>query len=265
MNWELDYIPMKEGSRTETSEVIDNCQTSDPARKSYQNIDYTFVPAPLPTFQRWLDLKSRFGGMSTLRALEYEHLCQIEFSGKMLDVGGGRNAAYLKYIDNVDYHSVNIDPNIDPTWLVDVGEKLPVENHSFDVCLSLNTLEHVYDPLFLLREMHRVLRPSGTAYIAVPWMFQIHGHPDDFLRATPSWWKTATAEAGFSKIELTPLVWGRGSTRYSVSGKRGLFSQLAHFSDIMYASLMFRDKCYAGKRGQRISNVALGHFMKVVK
>ncbi|MGB0844124.1 MAG: class I SAM-dependent methyltransferase, partial [Alphaproteobacteria bacterium] len=140
-----------------------------------------------------------------------------------------------------------------------------------DNCITMNTLEHVYDPKFLIEELHRVLKKGGCVHITVPWMFRIHGHPDDFTRATPSWWRKTLEDAGFESAEITPLVWGRYCTAGTMTGYGRIFKKLsihlAHLKDCLYAFVCFRGKGqnYSGKRAQRIYNVALGHFITARK
>jgi len=235
-------------------------------------MEYTRIDPALPTVGRWISLNGRFPGNSTLRKLKYEKLTALDLSGKVLDLGGGNKARYLDLLPSgIEYNSVNIDPEMDPTWLVQPGEKLQIEDGSFDSCISMSTLEHVYDTKFLISEIFRVLKPGGQAHISVPWMFRIHGHPDDFTRASPSWWKTTMQEVGFRKTAVLPLVWGRHSTASTISNFRGLLKKtrnhITHLRDVLYARCVFfrSNGRYQGRRGQRICNVALGHFITASK
>ncbi len=48
------------------------------------------------------------------------------------------------------------------------SERLPFVDNKFDVVVSHHVIEHVEDQLLHLRELRRVLRPNGTAYMATP-------------------------------------------------------------------------------------------------
>ena len=45
---------------------------------------------------------------------------------------------------------------------------LPFEDNSFDIFLTLDVFEHIFDPVQALREIHRVLRPGGYYFMTVP-------------------------------------------------------------------------------------------------
>lgn len=51
---------------------------------------------------------------------------------------------------------------------LDGSEPLPFADASFDVVTCLETLEHLHDTDRMVREIHRVLRPTGYAIVSVP-------------------------------------------------------------------------------------------------
>lgn len=48
------------------------------------------------------------------------------------------------------------------------AENLPFQKHTFDLITCLEMLEHVKNPLLVLQEMRRILKPNGRAVILVP-------------------------------------------------------------------------------------------------
>ncbi|MES9901301.1 MAG: methyltransferase domain-containing protein [Sedimenticola sp.] len=59
------------------------------------------------------------------------------------------------------------------------SEHLPFCRDTFDLVLSNHVIEHVTDPGLHLREIHRVLRPGGTLYLATPnrwWPREVHSN-----------------------------------------------------------------------------------------
>lgn len=167
----------------------------------------------------------------------YEQLNEQVFSGKTLDFGGGSRSNYIKLFDFDQYHSVNIDPEIQPTKVVAEDEVIPFSNEYFDHIISLNTIEHIYNAHFVIKEMYRVLKPSGQLSLATPFMYPIHAHPDDYFRPTPSWYERSLSEAGFTDIQIIPLVWGPFSNSFLVGSHRYWAKLLYLTLDLIYMTL----------------------------
>ena len=191
-----------------------------------------------PSFSRCLGFLKDVRKMSITRALQYEFIKQNPMNGSVLDVGGGEKADYRSWLNCDSYDSVNIDDSAMPTWVVGVGESIPSTSHCYDTIISFNTLEHIFDTRFVLKEMYRVLKDDGKIVLTTPFLFPIHGHPDDFFRPTPSWYKQMLSEIGFKNIEVVPLAWGPFTTGQICSGLpgpiRGLRKQLALVIDFIY-------------------------------
>jgi SAM-dependent methyltransferase len=65
----------------------------------------------------------------------------------------------------------------------DVAQPFPFANAAFDVIWCSEVLEHLFDPGFAVREMHRVLAPGGRLLVTVPY----HGVFKDVLIALFRW------------------------------------------------------------------------------
>ncbi len=92
-----------------------------------------------------------------------------------LDIGCGWEARLLRSVEPHIAHGVGIDrkaPTIQSdklrTLQGDLEATLPFDDNSFDVVSMLAVLEHLSDPLRVLIEIKRVLRPNGTLILTVP-------------------------------------------------------------------------------------------------
>lgn len=174
-----------------------------------------------PSLDRYRSLFLGNRNISIMRALQYERLAEMRNLGRVLDFGGGQLASYRALVHCDQYESINIDPQIQPTWQVKIGEDLPAPANSYDTVLSMNTFEHVYRVHDALKQLNHALKPGGQFITMVPFLYPVHGHPDDFFRPTPSWWKLALAESNYSQVAVSPLYWGRSSTALTASGLSG--------------------------------------------
>ena len=186
-------------------------------------------------------LSSKLSDHSLPRALQYEVLEKCTLKGKVLDYGGGDQSLYKSLLKCDSYSSVNIDPKISPTWTIQVGDPVPCDDETFDTVISFNTLEHIYDTKSVLSELSRVLSPGGELFLTVPFLFPIHGHPDDFFRPTPSWYHCMAEEMGFSEVEIIPLSWGPYTAAMTITGLPGPLKNLrkrwALWLDLLYFKL----------------------------
>lgn len=78
------------------------------------------------------------------------------------------------------------------------GLHLPFHDGSMDAVVCLEVIEHVRDPERLLAEIHRVLKPKGSALISMPFLYPIHDAPYDYQRFTVHGWHRSLAQHGFA-------------------------------------------------------------------
>ena len=81
------------------------------------------------------------------------------------------------------------------------GRLIPFPDASFDHVLCTEVLEHAEDPVTLVVEMHRVLRPGGLLLATVPFSARVHHAPNDYHRFTR--FRLAALFTGFAKVEVT--------------------------------------------------------------
>ena len=235
-------------------------------------MEFKLLEPPLPRWSTWRDMRRVAPGQSVLRSLEYVLLEGLEFPGRVLDFGGGQKAGYAQWLSGADeICSVNIDEEFAPTHVVPPGDPLPFPDAHFDTIVTFNTLEHVYDDVAVIAELARVLKPGGTLHIIVPFLFRVHGHPDDYNRHTPSWWDITLDRQGFARASLLPLVFGRRTTAQMISGRGGrllrpLTDAIGAARDILAARLLHAGKThYTGRRGARVWSQAPGWYIRAEK
>ena len=97
-------------------------------------------------------------------------------NGRLLDVGCG-DGAYLHYMQGLGWKAEGVE--VDPLaveqahrlgLLIHYGtlEQQGFEGGRFDVITLNHVLEHVHDPLGLLKECQRLLKPEGVIKVLVP-------------------------------------------------------------------------------------------------
>ena len=81
-------------------------------------------------------------------------------------------------------------------------DNIPVASATFDFVLCTQVLEHVPDPVVVLKELHRVLSPSGQIFVTVPQGYGIHGEPYNFFNFTKFGLELVLKKAGFQATAI---------------------------------------------------------------
>lgn len=76
-------------------------------------------------------------------------------------------------------------------------------DNSIDGFVCESMLEHVQDPVKVIAEVRRVLKPGGLLLMLTPWMYPFHAAPDDYLRFSEP--ALVAALQGFRIKHLEPL------------------------------------------------------------
>ena len=92
------------------------------------------------------------------------------------------------------------NPSQDFNWAKALASSF--EKDSFDMVLSMNVLEHIYNHKHLLDEMVRILRPKGECVIFVPFLVIYHPDPMDYFRYTKDALYRMSKEAGLKDVRV---------------------------------------------------------------
>ena len=110
-------------------------------------------------------------------------LLESEKRGRLLDIGcgSGRTGAELL---RLGFEVMGVDHSAEAVELAKKrgiaaqiadldGDGIPFSDAAFDLAWAGDVLEHVFDPMFTLKESHRILRPEGKIYLNVPNEFEL--------------------------------------------------------------------------------------------
>lgn len=211
--------------------------------------------------------------MADVVAKHYDNYIKHHVSGSLLDLGCGKvplYECYKQYIsDNtcIDWgNTAHKNAYLDLEH--DLNTKLPLDDEQFDTIILSDVLEHIYQPLVLWREMHRVLKPNGKILLNVPFYYWLHEVPYDYYRYTEHTLRRFAEETNSKIHVLKPLggileIWGdlvaKISMRIPVIGKG-----LAIFSQFIMSAISNTGigKKISEKTG---SQFPFGYFMVIEK
>ena len=107
----------------------------------------------------------------------------IKPDARVIEVGSGAHGLIFYFGSQ---HGIGVDPlavsyrSLFPRWqscaptIAAVGESLPFTNQSFDIVICDNVVDHAESPARIVRELARILVPSGLLYFTVNVHHQVY-------------------------------------------------------------------------------------------
>lgn len=91
---------------------------------------------------------------------------------------------------------------------VDLNQRLPFDDASFDTVLLSDVLEHIVLPDELFAEITRILKVEGIVIIGVPFMYCLHEQPHDYHRYTRFKLQDFAVRYGLEVLDLDEYAGG---------------------------------------------------------
>jgi SAM-dependent methyltransferase len=146
-------------------------------------------------------------------------LSEIKPDSRILDAGAGEQkyrvyCKHLRYVsqDNNAYDGTGngVGGHV-ASWtygetnlICDIAS-IPEPDASFDAIMCTEVLEHVPDPVLVLREFRRLLKPAGKLILTVPFCSFTHFAPYHFSTGLSQYWYFEHLNRfGFAEISCTP-------------------------------------------------------------
>jgi len=129
--------------------------------------------------------------------------------GRVLDAGAG-DCPYKHYFDHARYESADfcqVDKLYGTIDYVCDLSNIPIGDGVYDLVLLTQVLEHIPEPIKVLTEMHRILKPDSCLWLSVPLFYEEHERPHDYYRYTQYGLKYLLEKAGF---EIKEIYWLEG-------------------------------------------------------
>lgn len=145
-------------------------------KDGYLALRWGYSPGRLPAWQRWLGY---LGYLTPLRRAAADAMVMYlpwRHGGRLLDIGcgDGRQLALMRelgwQVEGVDFDPQAVAAARARGLNVRQGslEAQRYEDESFDAVILSHVIEHVHEPLPLLQEIGRVLKPNGHLAVLTP-------------------------------------------------------------------------------------------------
>lgn len=134
----------------------------------------------------------------------FQHIANKSKETLLLDIGGHKIKPMGQF-NIMSLHYNRICFNITEEKGTDVlGDaiSLPFIQNTFDMVVLSEVLEHVRDPLRVMEEVFKILKPGKSCVITVPFLYRVHADPHDYGRYTDFFWTHSLKQIGFEIEEI---------------------------------------------------------------
>jgi SAM-dependent methyltransferase len=152
----------------------------------------------------------KYGWLIAHRNIRAIERARVHARGELLDFGCG-SRPYSSLFENQVRHYWGTDLKGSPfvvgrppdAWATATAQ--PVRSASMDTVVGLSMLTYLPDPLAMLREANRVLRPGGMLLLEFTQNAPLHDEPHDYFRFTRYGAAHLLGQSGFEPVEFIPI------------------------------------------------------------
>lgn len=131
-----------------------------------------------------------------------KYLEEVEVYGTVIDWGCGTKPI-MNYLKENNARFINVDKvkHEQVNAVADIEQPITLEPADFAFCLEV--IEHTWNVVLLLENIHRNLKKGGFLYLSQPFMYLVHKE-DDRIRFTYHGLRQILTEASFKVEDIQP-------------------------------------------------------------
>jgi SAM-dependent methyltransferase len=128
-------------------------------------------------------------------------------NGIIIDLGSGKNPSYGRFLkmNPEKFIRVDVEESSRPDVVADLNRPLPFDDNFADVVILFNVIYIIEDPVAVLKEIRRVLKPGGELFFTSPFIFNEAKEPADYWRFTSMALQKILKESGFQSFFIEPV------------------------------------------------------------
>ncbi len=158
----------------------------------------------------------KFNWLANHKILAALERARVHARGELLDMGCGRKPFAPLFAGRITRYwgtDLSVSPYLGAARLDAYAraEAQPFRDDSFDTVMGLSMLTYLPEPIRMVREAHRLLKPGGVLILEFTQMVPLHDEPHDFFRFTRYGAQYLLEQAGFEPLEYIPIggLWAR--------------------------------------------------------
>jgi len=158
-------------------------------------------------------------GYSLLRIYQI-HACKaIELKAKSIEFGAHKekNKNFSIYFKGESQFLYSNFYNTNKNYLkIDLTKRLKLKKNEFNNVVIMNVIEHLRNFSLTFKEINRVLKSNGNIIGSTPFIYPVHGAPNDYYRFTKEFFNMTLKKNKFKKIKINALGFGPFIASYNL-------------------------------------------------
>ncbi len=159
-------------------------------------------------------------GYSLLRIYQIHASKTLKLNGKSIEFGAFDNKSknFSNYFSGSStFLFSNFHNRKGKDYLkIDLTKKIKLEKNQINNIIILNVIEHLSNYELIFKETHRILKKEGNLIGSTPFIYQVHGAPNDYFRFTRDFFEMSLKKNKFKKIKIQSLGFGPFIACYSL-------------------------------------------------